>query len=99
MAGVHRALGDLDKSIPEDVALITLGDSQLAKHINPSMTTLDLHTEKLGYLAAKKLTNLINGEESTPDREIVQANFIKRRSCGCNIAGGDKENKVEKNVR
>jgi DNA-binding LacI/PurR family transcriptional regulator len=98
MAGVHRALRDLGKSIPEDVALITIGDSQLAQHINPSMTSLDLHTEKLGYLAAKKLTKLINGEKSTSHREIVQANFIKRRSCGCRTMGGDKEDQVGKDA-
>ena len=97
MAGVYRALRDLGKSIPDDVALITIGDSQLAKHINPSMTAIDLHTENLGYLATKKLIKLINGEGSTK-REIVQANFIKRRSCGCKTTGGDKEEQVGKNV-
>ncbi|MBS3788191.1 LacI family DNA-binding transcriptional regulator, partial [Candidatus Bipolaricaulota bacterium] len=39
MAGVYRALRDLDKSSPEDVALITIGDSQLAEHMNPGITT------------------------------------------------------------
>ncbi|MBS3814363.1 LacI family DNA-binding transcriptional regulator [Candidatus Bipolaricaulota bacterium] len=90
MAGVYRALRDLGKSIPDDVALITIGDCQLAEHINPSMTTLDLHTEDLGYLAAKKLIRLINGEERQ-DSEIVSADLIRRQSCGCNtINGGDK---------
>ena len=90
MAGVYRALRDLGKSVPEDVALITIGDSQLAKHINPSMTALDLHTERLGYLAAKKLNALINGEATTTS-DIVETELIKRKSCGCNVSnGGDK---------
>ena len=89
MAGVYRALRDLGKSIPEDVGLITIGDSQLAKHINPAMTALDLHTEKLGYLAARKLNKIINGKETGND--IVEAKLIRRKSCGCNANnGGDR---------
>jgi len=90
MAGVYRALRDLELSIPDDVALITLGDSQLARHINPPMTVLDLHTEKLGYLAAKKLSNLINGKKERTTRK-VKTDLIKRSSCGCNSnSGGDR---------
>lgn len=82
MAGVYRALRDLELSIPDDVALITLGDSQLARHINPPMTVLNLHTEKLGYLAAKKLNGIINGD-NIRGQDVLEANLIKRRSCGC----------------
>lgn len=82
MAGVYRALRDLGLSIPEDVALVTLGDSQLARHINPPMTVLDLNTEKLGYLAAKKLSRLIDGD-NVKAKDILEAHLIKRYSCGC----------------
>ncbi|MBS3765891.1 LacI family DNA-binding transcriptional regulator, partial [Candidatus Bipolaricaulota bacterium] len=92
MAGVYRALRDLDKSSPEDVALITIGDSQLAEHMNPGITTLDLHTEELGYLATKKLNKLVNGEDK-PCNDIVKAELIRRKSCGCNgNTGGDNLN-------
>ncbi|MFO7965346.1 MAG: LacI family DNA-binding transcriptional regulator, partial [Desulfobacterales bacterium] len=97
MAGVYRALRDLGKSVPEDVALITIGDSQLAEHMNPSMTALDLHTEKLGYLAAKKLNRLINGEVENDDN-IVKADLIRRKSCGCNAdSGGDRSELTVRN--
>ncbi len=89
MAGVYRALRDLELEIPEDVALVTIGDSQLARHINPSMTVLDLHTEKLGYLAAKKLSRLIEGKDEKRE-QIVESNLIRRCSCGCKQSqGGD----------
>ncbi len=95
MPGVYRALRDLELSIPEDVALITLGDSQLARHTKPPMTVLDLHTEKLGYLAAKKLNNLINGRKEKTSRK-VKSDLIRRSSCGCNSnSGGDKSKSSE----
>lgn len=100
MAGVYRALRDLGKSVPDEVALITIGDSQLAEHMNPSMTTLDLHTEDLGYLATKKLIRLISGE-GKKDSDIVRADLIRRQSCGCNVInGGDRsELKVRNRTR
>lgn len=94
MAGVYRALRDLGKSVPEDMALITIGDSQLAKHMNPSMTALDLHTEELGYLAAKKLNRLINGEDETGN-DIVEAELIRRKSCGCKTNNGGDKSKLK----
>lgn len=80
MAGVYRALRDLELSIPEDVGLITIGDPQLARSINPTMTVVDLHTERLGYLAMKKLIGLTN-EERVASKETIQGNLIRRESC------------------
>lgn len=94
MAGVYRALRDLNLGIPEDVALVTVGDSQLARHINPDMTVLDLHTEKLGYLAAKSLNRIIN-EDKEEKKQIVQADLIRRSSCGCNLSQGGDTPKVK----
>ncbi len=96
MAGVYRGLRDLDLAIPEDVALVTVGDSQLARHLDPGMTVLDLHTEKLGYLAAKSLNRLIHGK-SEKKKQIVQADLIRRSSCGCNISQGGDTPKVKVN--
>lgn len=94
MAGVYRALRDLGKSVPDEVALITIGDSQLAEHMNPSMTTLDLHTEELGYLAAKKLNRLINEEDETGN-DIVETELIRRKSCGCKTTNGGDRSKLK----
>lgn len=96
MPGVYRALRDLELSIPDEVALITLGDSQLARHINPSMTVLDLHTEKLGYLAAKKLNRIIDGKSESTERR-VETDLIKRSSCGCKSPQGGGKAKIKSN--
>lgn len=82
MGGVHRALRVLGLDIPEDVALITIGDSHLAEYMEPHMTAVDLHTEELGYWATKKLNQLIHGENVSREK-IIGADLIVRRSCGC----------------
>jgi len=82
MAGVQRALNDLNMKIPDDVAVVTIGDSHLAEYIEPHMTTVDLHTEELGYWATKKLNQLIRGEDPSKEK-IIDAELITRSSCGC----------------
>ena len=87
-----RALRELGLSVPDDVALVVVGESELAKHLYSPLTTVDLNTEKLGYLSAKKLINIIREEEEEPQL-IVQADLKIRQSCGCNktdeLSGGD----------
>lgn len=90
--GAMRALRELGLSVPDEVALVVVGESELAKHLYSPLTTVDLNTEKLGYLSAKKLINIIREEEEEPQL-IVQADLKIRKSCGCNktegLSGGD----------
>ncbi len=87
MGGVQRALRVLGLDIPDNVALITIGDSHLAEYMEPHMTAVDLHTEELGYWATKKLNQLIHGEDVCR-KKIIGADLIVRRSSGCNEQGG-----------
>ncbi len=81
--GALRALRELGLSVPEDVALVVAGDSETAKHLSPSLTSVKLNTKQLGYLSAKKLESLIRGEEELP-QFIVPSDLKLRESCGCN---------------
>lgn len=80
--GAIRALRELNMKVPEDVALVVVGESELAKHLSIPITTVDLNTEKLGYLSAKKLIKLVKGEEDQPQL-VVPAELRIRESCGC----------------
>lgn len=90
--GTLRALRELELAVPDDVALVVVGESELAKHLAPSLTTVDLNTERLGYLSAKKLIRIINGKEKEPQL-IVPTDLKVRESCGCKpteaTTGGD----------
>ncbi|MFP4136083.1 MAG: LacI family DNA-binding transcriptional regulator [Candidatus Acetothermia bacterium] len=89
-AGAIRALRELNKAVPKDVALVVVGESELAKHLSTPITTVDLNTEKLGYLSAKKLINLVRAEENQPQL-VVPAKLIIRQSCGCGRSGGENK--------
>ncbi len=90
--GTLRALRELELTVPDDIALVVVGESELAKHLAPPLTTVDLNTERLGYLSSKKLINIINGKEKDPQL-IVPTDLKVRESCGCKptkaTTGGD----------
>lgn len=85
--GALRALRELGLRVPGDVAMVVAGDSETAKHLSPSLTTVKLNTEKLGYLSAKKLIRIIRGEEELPQL-IVPSHLKLRESCGCKLTSG-----------
>lgn len=91
--GALRALRELSLKVPDDVALVVVGESELSKHLASPLTTVDLNTERLGYLSAKKLIRIVKGKEEEPQL-IVPADLKIRESCGCkqsqNPTGGDK---------
>lgn len=80
--GAIRALRELNMEVPDDVALVVVGESELAKHLSTPITTVDLNTEELGYLSAKKLINIVRGKENQPQL-VVPAELMIRESCGC----------------
>jgi len=86
--GAIRALRELNMKVPQDVALVVVGESELAKHLSIPITTVDLNTEKLGYLSAKKLIKLVRGEEDQPQL-VVPAELRIRESCGCGETSSD----------
>ncbi|MBS3765977.1 substrate-binding domain-containing protein, partial [Candidatus Bipolaricaulota bacterium] len=90
--GAIRALRELNMTVPDDVALVVVGESELAKHLSPPITTVDLNTEQLGYLSAKKLINLVRDKEDQPQL-VVPAELRIRESCGCEQEERKESNK------
>lgn len=58
-------------SIPEDVALIGVGNDEMVCELSsPQLTSIELHTEKAGYDAARLLANWMAGEPQ-PERTVI----------------------------
>jgi len=62
--GAIRALRELGRQVPQDVAIACVNNSELAQHFIPPLTTVDLHEYWLGHWAAKRLVQLIQGERA-----------------------------------
>jgi len=82
--GAIHALRDLGKNVPDDVALVSVVNSPLTEHFDPSITTVDLHEYWLGNWAADRLIQEIEGEGRDKPKVVIPGDLIVRRSCGCN---------------
>jgi LacI family transcriptional regulator len=77
--GALYALRELDRRVPEDVAVIGCDDIRLASLTTPRLTTLGVDKRQLGEAAVSILLQLINGK--TVDRHLtVKPELIIRES-------------------
>jgi len=84
--GAMRALASTNRSIPGDVAVVGFDNIGLSAHVNPSLTTIDLHQATVGRTAVGMLRDIIDSPEG-PTRQVVQpVQLVVRESTG--IASG-----------
>lgn len=87
VAGDEMAVGaiqvakELGVRIPEDISIIGFDDISLAKHIEPSLTTVRQDKELIGKQAAIILLNEINGLQNAHFSNVIPVKLIKRESC------------------
>jgi DNA-binding LacI/PurR family transcriptional regulator len=78
--GALHALNDHRLSVPGDVLLASLSDSQSARSAQPALTALDLHPELLGRHAAETLIALVEGARIRSRHRLIPARVIPRQS-------------------
>jgi LacI family transcriptional regulator len=78
--GAIRALCERGLSVPEDVSLVALHDSDLASYLNPPLTTVSLPVRQMGSEAVDLLAQLIDG--GSPRSIVVDGEpvLIERQS-------------------
>jgi LacI family transcriptional regulator len=73
-----RALKELGLS--KRVALIGFDDFTLADMMDPGITVIAQHPERIGKLAAERLLARIDGDDSAPQTYVVPSELIQRGS-------------------
>lgn len=77
--GVYRALLELGRRVPEDVAVVGVGDVE-AILLNPPLTTIREFPEQLGKHLAETVINRI-GRRGQPARQLtIPTEIVKRES-------------------
>ncbi|MCE7982824.1 MAG: LacI family transcriptional regulator [Caldilinea sp. CFX5] len=81
--GALQAAKEAGRSVPNDLALIGFDNIPWAETTDPPLTTVYIHKQQMGKLAARRLLDLLqNGPE--PAVFIgVENELVIRRSCGC----------------
>ena len=81
--GALTALLEAGKRVPEDVALVGFDDIEIARYLQPPLTTVRAPVERVGHEAVQQLVRLIRSGEADP-LTLLPTQLIIRRSCGCN---------------
>jgi LacI family transcriptional regulator len=97
--GTLRALRRQGLRVPEDVALVSFNDLELAAEINPFLTVLSQPIYSLGRIAMGLLLDRINGKYSGEPRDVVLSpSLVVRESCGAKLKAFDRNLRARPDV-
>src|SRR3984893_10855407 len=83
LAGVMEALVSNGLRYPDDISLVCIGDTDLARHATPAINSLTWDLAEVGRIAARVLLDWVGDGDEAPDTRPVYlpTRFILRQSC------------------
>lgn len=81
--GAIRAGEKQGRKTPQDLAAMGFDDISLASANQPSLSTVKVFKQRVGYLAAQCLLNCIQNPDLPPTKTLVATELTLRQSCGC----------------
>lgn len=83
LSGVLQALRHTGRSVPDDVSVISIGDTDLSQLFSPSITSLTWDLGVVGNVAAQLLLKQLDREAAAePERILITTQLVLRESCG-----------------
>lgn len=83
--GALRALHYAGVRVPQELALISIGDTGYAPHLTPALTTLAHPLTEAGRIAARILLDEVAASEPQPRQHLMLSFELRvRESCGSN---------------
>jgi LacI family transcriptional regulator len=80
--GALRAAVEAGRSVPRDLSLVGFDDIQLARLLQPSLTTIRQNKTGLGIAAAEAVIRMIEGNGAAPPAVTLPVELVVRASTG-----------------
>lgn len=80
--GVLEGLSARGISVPRDVALMGFDDVDLARYVDPPLTTVRQPLRELGRTALEHLLKRL-ADGGPPEQRVLPSELVVRESCGC----------------
>jgi LacI family transcriptional regulator len=80
--GVLGALHDRNVNVPDDIAVVSIDDLDVAANVRPALTTVRIPRRQLGAYALHVLAMHRDHPEITPASMVLPTELIVRQSCG-----------------
>jgi LacI family transcriptional regulator len=81
--GAVEAMRERGVDAPRDIAIAGYDDIDLARFMQPALTTVRSDLVQVGRLAAERLIDLLDGEQPVPVQRELPTELVIRSSCGC----------------
>lgn len=78
--GARRALREVGRSVPEDVALVGVDDSTMARHLDPPLTSLRQPMEEMGRAMTRLLLAEIDEAGQHGAQLVLPTELVRRAS-------------------
>ena len=78
--GAMKAIKQSHYRIPEDISIIGFDDIEMASHMHPALTTMHVDRKKIGLLAARRMSNLINKKINKEKETVIKPVLVERES-------------------
>lgn len=75
--GVLRVIKEQEN---QNIEVVGFNNTPLASYQTPSLSSVDINAEKLGYYAAKLLIEKLQNDESTVNHYIIETSLVERES-------------------
>ncbi|MFA5688843.1 MAG: LacI family DNA-binding transcriptional regulator [Kiritimatiellales bacterium] len=76
-----NAISERKLEIPEDIAIIGLGNSKICELVRPTLSSIDLQIEQTITMAVEMLYQLCQGEIPVPKTHWISSSLHLRQSC------------------
>lgn len=84
--GALRALHESGISVPDDISIVGFNDISTSKYLQPSLSTVHVHTEFMGEAAVELLVEKLNSTKTITKKVVIPTNFVVRESSGVRVA-------------
>jgi LacI family transcriptional regulator len=79
--GAIKAAKEAGLHVPKDLSVVGFDNLPEAAYTHPELTTVDQFIDKMGYVATKKLIDLIQGKLSDNNVHKILTQLVVRNSC------------------
>jgi LacI family transcriptional regulator len=89
--GVLQAAEDMRVAVPEGLAIVGYGDSDVGQVLRPALSSVRVFQRRMGRLAVSRLVDRLEGRTDGYVRILVGPELVPRGSSVKEAKGGDTE--------
>ncbi|QWU16980.1 transcriptional regulator, LacI family [Paenibacillus sophorae] len=80
--GAMKALHEAGIKVPDDISIFSFDDIEASAFLNPTLSTVKVHTEEMGRTAVKLLADRMKSGREVPLRVTLPTELVVRESTG-----------------